>query len=145
MVSPKPTCGPLYKSGLERFTGMDPALMPIFAAGFVSGEAEKVYLGACRAAMFRPSDQEWAEKLLVIIEDVAARYGLLIEMLQTSRGSEIWLCRDEITATIVRTLPDMKENSGQWHEHRGYLCGVPIPELDFRFHERSGYGECCDR
>lgn len=140
----KLTCGPLYKMGLERFTGLDPDKIPIFAAGFVSGEAEKVYLGACRAAMFRPSS-EWKETLLAIVEDVAERYGLVIEMLKTSRGPEIWLCKDQDAVGTVRLISGLEENSPEWHIMRGHMCGVPHYHLDIEFHKRSGYGENCDR
>lgn len=71
----KTTCGPMYKAGLSQFAGDDPDKIRIFAAGFVSGQCEKVYLGACRAAMFRPS-LERSAMLLEVVHDMGQRYGL---------------------------------------------------------------------
>lgn len=138
------TCGPLYKAGLESFTGMAPDKIRAFAAGFVSGQAEKVYLGACRAAMFRPSAEN-APWLLGVVREVAERYGLHVEQLPTSRGVEIWLCRSTCAAFTVSHLPEIAENSEDWHEVRGALCGIPPSLIDRRFHERAGWGEACDR
>lgn len=137
-----PTCGPLYKAGIESFTGMDPEKIPLFAAGFVSGQAEKIYLKACQAAMFRPSG-EHHEMVWRIVLEVAGRYGLFVQKLETSRGVELWLCSSPIVAQSIRNLP-RPENSPEWHEARGMLCGVPRHQIDYEFHERAGYGERCD-
>lgn len=138
------TCGPLYQDGLLAFTGMDPAKIPIFAAGFVSGEAEKIFLGACSAAMFRPSE-EWHDTVMGIVDDVSSRYGLFVEELPTSRGVEIWLCLSPAVQLSIRMLPTLGENSPEWHQRRGLLCGIPSHQIDYQFHKRSGFGEPCDR
>ena len=137
------TCGPMYKAGLEEFTGMDPNKVPLFAAGFISGQAEKIYLGACQAAMSRPSD-DWWPTVMVIVHKVASRYSLAVATLPTSRGSEVWLCRSAAVAGAVLRLADLAENSPEWHTQRGLLCGVPVHQLDPQFHFRAGYGERCD-
>ena len=31
-----------------------------------------------------------------------------------------------------------------WHKDRGLMCGVPHNEIDYMFHERTGYGQPCD-
>lgn len=139
----KATCGPLYKAGLESFTGMDPDKIPIFAAGFISGQAEKIYLGACQAAMFRPP-KEWVGVVSEIAHEVADRYGLEGVCLPTSRGEELWMVRSPAVRTSILGLLDMPENSPEWHERRGLLCGVPPYHIDVNFHERSGYGVRCD-
>jgi len=50
-----PTCGTHYLKLLKVFTELDPERVRYFAAGFVCGQAEKIHLGACPAAMFRPN------------------------------------------------------------------------------------------
>lgn len=142
-MSDQQTCGPLYKAGLESFTGMDPELIPIFAAGFVSGQAEKVKLGACQAAMFRPSE-DWVETVRSIVREVAERYGLAWATIGTSRGLEIWLCKSFEIYDAITSLESLGENSPRWHERRGLLCGVRAHDIDYLFHERAGFGQPCD-
>lgn len=85
----KPTCGPLYLAALKRYA-TTPAEERLFAAGFVYGEAEKIYLGACHGAMFRPSAEahSWLND---VVMEAAEHYGLLFRPLPTSRGEELWL------------------------------------------------------
>ncbi len=70
----KPYCGLLYQQGLLEFTN-DEATQRAFAAGFVSGQTEKVHSGSCPAAMFCPvsDDHAWFYRM---VSDVARRYGL---------------------------------------------------------------------
>jgi hypothetical protein len=136
----KPTCGPFYKAALEKYA-KTPEEMHIFAAGFVSGQAEKVYLGACRAAMFRPSQDRHA-MLLEIVKDVTERYGLLF-VDDVGEKKEIWICRSE-WANYVLGLINTPENSELWHQRRAFLCGIPHKEIDPEFHLREGHGERCD-
>jgi hypothetical protein len=143
-MSTASTCGPLYLDGLTSFTGMDADKIPIFAAGFVSGQAEKIYLGACRAAMFRPSE-EWHSTVMGIVRQVAERYMLRVHELQTSRGVEIWLCKSRNDYTALVVLDHMEENSPEWHRRRGEMCGIPESDIDLEFHKRSGFGEPCDK
>ena len=137
----KPTCGPMYKEALELYAGFNPDKVRIFAAGFVSGQAEKVYLGACYAAMFRPSQDRYG-MLLETVQDVAKRYGLAV-VSPIGGKQEIWICRPEAIGVIER-LHDIPEDCPKWHEHRGFLCGVPRQEIDYQFHLRTGHGERCD-
>ena len=137
------TCGPLYKAGLEDFTGMDPELIPVFVAGFVSGQAEKIYLGACQAAKFWPSNK-WRDTVVEIVTKVADRYGLYRAFLHASRGDEVWLCLSPAVVESVESLGNVDENSSLWHERRGLLCGIPAYQIDFCFHERIGHNEPCD-
>jgi hypothetical protein len=143
MATVRQTCGPLYKAGLESFTGMDPKLVPIFAAGFVTGQAEKIFLGACRAAMFRPSE-EWQHMLIGTVLQIATRYGLHVATISTSIGDEIWIAADIGTMLEIQRLPKLPENSPEWHFKRGCLCGISERKLDLQFHKRDGYGERCD-
>lgn len=149
MSVPKTTCGPLYRALLHHFCaapgslggagGLDTDKVALFAAGFCCGQAEKVYLGACTAAMFRPSAERRA-MLLEVLAHVCAVYGLLV----VERQDEVWVCRDQETKTNVMLMDFGTPNSPAWHRSRGDLCGVPDDEIDEAFHERQGYGERCD-
>lgn len=138
MSTNKPTCGPLYLEGVREFCGGDVALQKAFAAGFVSGQAEKVYLGACKAAMFRPS-AETRGWLVPIIDSVCDRYDLR----KTFIAREIWITRP-VNCDLVIAMIALEPNSMAWHHMRGELCGIPEEERDLRFHERTGYAEKCD-
>jgi hypothetical protein len=138
----KPTCGPLYLEALTQYTDGDPEKVRLFAAGFIHGQAEKVYLGACQAAMFRPSPER-LEMVDTLAMDAANRYGLLMTYLPSV--GEFWLCRDEAAfISVSEHMLRMKPNSPGWHHWRAWLCGIPNGEIDPRFHERKGYGESCD-
>ena len=135
---PKPTCGVLFLNALAQYTFMDPETIPVFAAGFVTGQAEKVYLGACRAAMFRPSP-EYHEMFFRILTDTEKRYGLR----SVCFNDEIWISRPE-NVSLVESVFNLVPNSPEWHELRGRLCGVPHEEIDREFHLRRGYDERAD-
>ena len=45
-LKPKTTCGTIYRDALFQYTHGDPEKVRIFAAGFVHGQGEKIYLGA---------------------------------------------------------------------------------------------------
>jgi hypothetical protein len=140
----KPTCGPLYKDALGKYAGTDPDKIRLFAAGFVSGQAEKVYLGACRAAMFRPSADRLA-MILDVIRDVANRYNLHIFHGACQTFDEIWLCRNvDVWHNLQELYATYVYNSPAWHAFRAELCGIPAEELDEAFHLRAGHGERCD-
>lgn len=135
----KPTCGPLYFDGLKNYAGNDPVAIRLFAAGFISGEAEKVYLGASPAAMFRPSP-DFRDMVLALAEDIAIRYELVVK----ARKDEIWLCRDSTVYELVAGLDWIGKDTPIYHAQRAWLCGVPTSEIDLSFHERKGYGERCE-
>lgn len=143
----KPTCGVLYLEGLEQFAGETAESFLAWTAGFVSGQAEKVYLGACKAAMFRPSDEHF-EMVSQIAESVCRRYGLCMRRGVRGNpkkgGNEIWIYRLENADRIGEWLRH-EENSPKWHTLRAALCGIPANEIDFEFHNRAGYNEPCDR
>jgi len=139
-MNQKKTCGSMYKAGLETYAHNEDEVR-IFAAGFVTGQAEKVYLGACRAAMFRPSEDRRA-MLISIVQDVCSRYDL-VYVGHVGSNYEIWICRREWMFEIVR-MGDLKENSPMWHAKRAFLCGIPDMEVDEQFHLREGHGQRCD-
>jgi hypothetical protein len=131
----------MYKEALDLYAGNAPTLLRAFAAGFVSGQAEKVYLGACRAAMFRPS-QDRAGLIADLLADVCRRYGLWF-ILDVGSKKEAWICRPS-TMNDVLELKDIEEDTVEWHLARAWLCGVPVNEVDIEFHKRVGAGERCD-
>lgn len=137
------SCGPLYQEALAAYTAYEPDNVRLFAAGFVHGQAEKVYLGACNAAMFRPSEERWAmvERL---VAEAASRYRLKVVVIATDRGRELWLCRSEATVSVVEGMPTVPTNTARWHRVRGLLCGVPACEIDADFHSRDGHNDPCD-
>ena len=106
-----------------------------FYFGFYVGQAEKVYLGACRAAMFRPPSAALYRKAYPILQTVADLYEL--SFYPHASMQEIWLLRDQtavevLEAVLTRSTPD----SPIWHETRGRLCGVPMEEIDREYHTR---------
>lgn len=137
-MSEKQTCGVFYREAFLKYGEGNTALERAFAAGFVSGQAEKVHLGACTAAMFRPSEEK-RPLIQAILDDVLPRYGLVAQWI----GDEVWISRSE-SCQRVRGMLDFVVNSEFWHRIRGKLCGVPHEELDLMFHERRGYKERCD-
>lgn len=139
MSRSKTTCGVPFKEALAEATGMEDDLIVAFAKGHMTGQAEKVYLGACRAAMFRPSER-WYPMLWVYAFETAERFNLV----RTRVGDEIWLLRDALALRDFYRMTKLSENSPEWHETRGRLTGVPADEIDPEFHEREGYGEVCD-
>ena len=138
MPSDKKTCGPLYQEQLKQFVGNDRELR-LFTAGFITGQAEKIYLGACGAAMFRPSPEH---KGLVteLVEIASVTYGLC----SNNIGEEIWLFHPDVAPAFIR-LKSIIPNTITAHFMRATLCGVPLREIDYKFHERNGYGKDCDK
>jgi len=125
----------LYEPGSEAYKA--------FAHGFAAGQAEKVSLGACDAAMFRPSP-EHMEWYLPLVESVAATYGLHVVILDShceETPKEIWICSDP---KKVGLWLDFDVNSAPWHAARGAACGIPPRHWDFKYHKRKGYGKRCD-
>lgn len=129
--------GDLYLEIKTRHSSSDKDLA--FTAGFICGQAEKVYSGVCLAAMFRFSPKTW-EQSYEAAADIAARYGLMLVNITTDKGREAWICRDNSVASMVFRLSSYTENSPAWHEHRAWLCGIPPAEVDSEYHKREGWG-----
>lgn len=142
------TCGTLHKALWEKLctdTLLEDALEIAyghFATGFMSGQAEKVYSGACTAFMVRPGADwwTWACEAMQLICD---HYGLLV---YTDRmHGELWGCangqaRQEVHLVAVCYA----ENSIDWHTARARLCGIPPDKVDVAYHERAQWGERCE-
>lgn len=138
------TCGVLYAKQLSRYCGTDPGKVRLFSIGMATGQAEKVYLGACLGAMFRPAAEHFSDFRLAILQ-VAKAYGLHYQELDAGGPApEMWLLRNEIALSLFAGLSKEPLNSPRWHKLRGNLCGVPWNETDLKFHERRGYQERCE-
>ena len=132
-------CGSLFLDGLLKYAGDNPEKVRLLAAGFVTGQAEKVYLGACMAAMFRPSEA-YRDMVWHLVVDIARRYELCFDAI----GDETWIWHPKAHG-LISAMVHACELSEEWHSIRGLLCGVPAREIDPTFHLRKGYGESCDR
>lgn len=143
MSNSKPTCGPLFLRCLETFTSKTDDKVCVFSAGHMTGQAEKIYLGACSALMVRPSPQ-YRSWCLFVATTLSAIYGLEVSVFERDEISdEIWLHTMESSGAISE-LQHLEVNSPGWHARRGLLCGIPDTDIDVYFHKRSGYREPCD-
>jgi hypothetical protein len=138
----KKTCGELMQSFRQKYNNSEDEYMA-FQAGFMLGQAEKVYLGACQACMFRPS-QKYFQAVLKLAGMVADIYELRVEVVKceysTETPYEIWLY-DPSYETMVLSWTHEKLNSDGWHLRRAFACGIPVHKIDLEFHKRSGYGK----
>ncbi len=141
-MNSKPTCGVLYSRvrelAMADSSGFELDAMRLFTYGFVAGQAEKVYLGACKAAMFRVGER-WREMFFYVMERILLVYDLSMVF----DGNEIWICRHQ-HAGLVNQMLAMQTDSPLWHKARADLCGVPDDEVDVLFHLRQGAGQVCD-
>lgn len=130
----------LFAELMERFTDDEPLAQTVFAAGFVTGQAEKVCCGACKAAMFRPETPAHDEMLGEIIKDIADKYGLFWDRYLFQGEVEYWIA----TTTwwfLVDRMTDLGEtgcNTPAWHMHRALLCGVDPQQIDLEYHKGKG-------
>ena len=143
------SCGPLYRLVRRQFTDEDPIRNRAFAQGFMCGQAEKVYLGACPAAMFRPTTTVGQELLRGWAATICECYGLrwtVVNYLDPSRSNEdvleVWIFRDAIVhVRLWELMRTTSVNTAEWHTVRGRLTGVQAHEIDEWFHERQSAGD----
>ena len=143
MIDPNPPVVGKATQAVRKLYSRTPETESAFAVGFACGQAEKVYLGVCRAAMFRPAAENF-EWYTGEVEKVAAAYGLAVVVLESHCPEspwEIWIARDE---SCVGGWVWLEANSPQWHQERAAVCGIPEREVDVNYHRRAGYGEKCD-
>ena len=130
-------CGEIYRRLRE---SLETAKLDSFGAGFMAGQAEKIYLGACKAAMFRiqPENRRDVARVISIIADAYSLRCLEV-------NGEFWFFRNSITeAQIKDVYYTFDENTAEWHLRRGYLVGIPANEIDLGYHKSTGFGEPCD-
>lgn len=128
----KETCRPKYVRQLDFYCKNNRDAIRLFAAGFITGQMEKVYLGACGAVMFRPKDEDY-EMVLEIVQQTAKEYGLNHEPIR----DEIWAYHPSVPPQIITHCREFQLD----HFVRGMLCGVPLREIDYNFHNRIGSRE----
>ena len=133
----KVSCGVLYRRVLEAFGVHAEKEVQMFASGFVCGQAEKIHLGACEAAMFRPSEENH-HIVDQAVEKACAIYGLKSFTLTYDGRFEVWICRTRYFPEMESDLTEKELNSPEWHRLRGLLCGVSVMEIDANFHKREG-------
>lgn len=143
-MSEQETCGPLYYRNRRMMVpDEDPEKIRVFALGMASGEAEKVHLRACPAAMFRPAaeDFDWLLEGVVLI---GANYGLdvwpfLYEVADGVVVREVWMVsNDPWPQLLFQSMKAVKVNTPEWHRLRAVLCGIPEDRVDPEFHKRRG-------
>lgn len=167
-MTEKPVCGVLYRKLLDYATLQSVSLnfssstadlpnlledygFKAFTIGFIGGQAEKVYLGSCMAAMFRPSDAHIG-MVCSILRHVTGIYQGVVWM-RDPYAKEVWLYLEPYSALIKEVIRHSKliqdeeaseEEVRHYHEIRARLCGVSSHQIDREFHLRKGYGEPCD-
>lgn len=140
-----PSCGPFARAVQDRYAQND-GERRAYWAGVIYGNAEKVFLGACHAAMFKPRAENFGE-CLEIVQAIAGLYRLQVRATDYSVDGktvrEIWIYKPH-SFKVFGTWLQHPVNSQYWHYHRGRACGVPEHELDLQFHLRQGHDEVCD-
>ena len=144
MNTSKETCGVIFSRCLKKLTDGETNPVKLFCAGHLTGNAEKIYLGACLASMSRPSPEyhEWLLQCAIVL---SSEYGLEVTMFERPEiAEEIWIHKPEAKNSLTR-LTQLEYNSLEWHCTRGWLCGIPIEDIDPEFHLRRGFREPADR
>lgn len=147
-----PTCGALYRLFEEQCQTLfflQPGAIPHGdvrladrAIGHMRGQAEKVFLGACRALMIRPASDwfTWACEAMLF---TCNHYGMQLYIARDE--GELWGCANfSVLQHVHATLKREEKDSPAWHLLRGRLCGIPASMLDQEYHQREGYGQRCE-
>ena len=130
------TCGAYYKEFREHFSCLDLTTEQAICIGFMYGQAEKVFLGACNASMFRPllERKNWSIDQLKWICALLQLSIVIADRKEIER--EIWICKPQSRWLLQETLEREEYNSLAWHIFRGLMTGVPLTEIDNEFHTR---------
>ena len=126
------TCSKCYEEVIANIVHRE-----AFIRGYITGQAEKVFLGACPAAVFTADNDSNIDRqtLLLIIIDIAKRYQLSMHTF----SDQIWICRDMFVWCKINDLYNSSTitiNSPEWHRIRAELCGIPEDEIDEKYHEQ---------
>lgn len=128
------TCRPLFRKAYEAALSDSSDPLILFSWGHLAASADKIWLGACQAAMFRPGVSD-ASRFQFRIEIVAEIYGLEWTYIAADRGTEFWLFNKDSLRSIL-LLEKLSPDSPESHYIRGTLCGIPPEKIDLVFHER---------
>ncbi|MEK6885095.1 MAG: hypothetical protein AABY22_36020 [Nanoarchaeota archaeon] len=134
MITAKLHCSNFFNRILTSFNVLDSV---DFRTGYITGLAEKVYLGACNGAMMKPKSTE-TELIFSLATKIAETYSLGIFKYSYQENTkdieEIWILRNEEAQKMLEALETLSVNSPGWHSIRGLLCGIPQAEIDTEFH-----------
>ena len=133
-MTQQPTCGPLFRKAFDTLQEIDDSPLHMFSGGHLVGQAEKVWLGACSAFMCRPTEDEFAA-FIIRVKIVSGIYGLIWSILDTTKGREIWVYKEN-TTPLINILRLHNGDNPTGHFIRGILCGVPTCDIDVAFHTR---------
>jgi len=146
-MSEEVACGVLYQQNLDKFVAGSKERFSAFTAGYICGQAEKVHLGTCSAAMFRVGEEHW-QHVVKLVTGIAKRFNLRLMMYvsHVSGVREIWLL-DGTPATLrfYRRMANVECDTPEYHLIRALLCGVSSHRVDLEYHQRPGYNEECDK
>lgn len=129
------TCGPLFREVYEEALKDSNDPLILFSWGHLAASAEKIWLGACNAAVFRPVTSE-VSRFQLRIAIVAEIYGLEWTYIGLDRGTEFWLFTQDSLQSVLLLVEKLHTNSPESHYIRGTLCGIPPEKIDLEFHER---------
>jgi hypothetical protein len=120
-MAKKKRCNDFYHIIMKQFADgeTDRRLLSI---GWMGGLAEKVYMGACRAAMVAPLriDESWTCHAARFICET---YGLHIFVKHRTSRTEIWFCRDTKTQYALDAYIDD-------NQFRATICGLDMALYD---------------
>ncbi len=119
-----PTCGSMYKDALLAVADCAGDRLSI---GFLIGQSEKVFIGACLACMTK--DAEICEAAKRIANMYGLEFSLLSPHTANVRSPEIWLSR---TSLRFNSHP---VDSSEWNLLRAAICGVPATEINLNYHK----------
>lgn len=118
-------CGGLYQQLRARLA--DEPVDKI-SLGFLIGQAEKVYLGACDGCMTKDVALKDAA---LLIASVYGLHSVVIEPPGAVNSAELWIYRPPLR--FVEFLLD----SPEWNLQRAAMCGVPAHKIDLHFHQQT--------
>ena len=126
-------CEIFYKRLLDTFvgpTGTNRSQDMIFSIGYMAGEVEKIYLGACKGAMFCPPpyDTSW---LFDAAKKIARIYSLYARALTFGIREEIWILKDPNIALALKAA--LAYSDKEFNRLRGQICGIPDEFIDLEF------------
>ncbi len=103
------------KEAVFSYSGID-----FFGAGFMLGQVEKVFLGACNAAMFRIVGDKLQIKYL---EHICKIYSLNVQIMD----EEVWVYKHRLRWLIA------EKGTPKYHMLRAADCGIPTERIDLEW------------
>lgn len=120
------TCGELYREALKATSEV---VVDQISLGFLIGQAEKVFIGACDGCMTK--DIELAGAAIRIAEVYGLTSLLLSPAAAQVNSPEVWIYRPPLR------FIEYTKDSPEWNLHRAALCGVPAEQINLAYHASS--------